>query len=289
MAESIKQITAPGEIVDADAVAIGEIYNCSEASFIESMERLTECGHRLNEIKRKLGHGPWLRWVATNAYALGFGKSTAQRLMKAARLDAANKANTAPARLSDIPTALKISRQIWVHKGEGNHLAMGSGENEWYTPPEYIALAREVMGGVDLDPASSAGADKVVGAATFFDADADGLAQEWAGRVWLNPPYTQPHIADFVSKMVCEVQSGRVESAIMLTHNYTDTRWFHEAASTVDAICFTRGRIKFQSPEGEVAAPTQGQAFFYFGPLVGKFTDVFSAIGFVATPHHGEV
>ena len=27
-----------------------------------------------------------------------------------------------------------------------NHRAEGTGENEWYTPPEYIEMAREVMG-----------------------------------------------------------------------------------------------------------------------------------------------
>ena len=82
---------------------------------------------------------------------------------------------------------------------------------------------------------------------------------------------------------------NRIEAAIMLTHNYTDTHWFHEAASISDAICFTRGRIKFQSPEGEVAAPTQGQAFFYFGPDTDAFAQRFASIGFVMKPWHGEV
>ena len=50
---------------------------------------------------------------------------TAQRLMKAARLDAANKANSASTRVLDIQEALKISRQTWGNKGEGNHLDRG--------------------------------------------------------------------------------------------------------------------------------------------------------------------
>jgi hypothetical protein len=33
--------------------------------------------------------------------------------------------------------------------------AIGSGQVEWYTPTKYIDLAREVLGAIDLDPASS--------------------------------------------------------------------------------------------------------------------------------------
>jgi hypothetical protein len=36
-----------------------------------------------------------------------------------------------------------------------NHRAQGSGENEWYTPIEYIEKARKVLGRIDLDPATS--------------------------------------------------------------------------------------------------------------------------------------
>jgi phage N-6-adenine-methyltransferase len=158
----------------------------------------------------------------------------------------------------------------------------GTGENEWYTPADHIALARQVMGGIDLDPASSHVANRVVQAAEFFSADTNGLDKNWAGRVWLNPPYAQPFIAQFADKMVQEWKSGRVESAIVLTHNYTDTAWFQGLAETAAAICFTRGRVRFVSPAGDLAAPTQGQAFFYFGSDVDIFADVFGEIGFVA-------
>jgi phage N-6-adenine-methyltransferase len=157
----------------------------------------------------------------------------------------------------------------------------GTGENEWYTPAEYVTLARGVLGKIDLDPATSPEAQKVVGAERCFTKGDDGLKQQWAGTVWLNPPYAQPFIAEFVSKMVSEWRAGRITAAIMLTHNYTDTAWFHEAASAASAICFTRGRIKFYEPSGDVAAPTQGQAFFYFGSDVPKFAETFAAIGFV--------
>lgn len=162
----------------------------------------------------------------------------------------------------------------------------GTGENEWFTPAEYVELARAVLGAIDLDPASSDRAQQVIKAAHYFTKADDGLKHEWCGRVWLNPPYAQPLIADFVSKMVAERVAGRVTAAIMLTHNYTDTAWFHEAAGACDAICFTRGRVKFYEPDGEIAAPTQGQAFFYFGADVDAFFDQFKNIGFVVEVRH---
>jgi phage N-6-adenine-methyltransferase len=167
---------------------------------------------------------------------------------------------------------------------EGKHVrgTFGTGENEWYTPGQHIELARQVLGTIDLDPASSHVANQTVKAERFFSQETNGLEKEWAGNVWLNPPYAQPAIAQFADKMVAEWQSGRVAAAIVLTHNYTDTAWFQTLARAAAAICFTRGRVRFVSPAGELAAPTQGQAFFYFGHEVDIFADVFGQIGFVA-------
>ncbi len=139
-----------------------------------------------------------------------------------------------------------------------NHRAQGTGENEWYTPAEYIEMARQVLGVINLDPATSETANRVVQAEQIFTLQDNGLVQEWHGNVWMNPPYSQPHIQLFIEKMVSEVEAGRAQQAIALTHNYTDTAWFHCAAEHCQAICFTRGRIAFLSPDGDKAAPTRG-------------------------------
>ena len=168
-----------------------------------------------------------------------------------------------------------------------NHRAQGTGDNEWYTPAEHIEAARAVMGDIDLDPASSALANETVRAARFFDIEADGLAQEWGGRVWMNPPYAQPWIMRFCEKLTEEAAAGRVIEAIALTHNYTDTGWFHLLAGKANAVCFTRGRIGFLDPNGKRAAPTQGQAFTYIGPNVPEFVRQFSRFGLVMVRHAG--
>lgn len=163
-----------------------------------------------------------------------------------------------------------------------NHRAQGTGQNEWYTPAQYIEAARLVLGGIELDPASSDIAQKTVQAERYFTKADDGLAKPWQARsVWLNPPYSQPEIWNFVEKLIAELTSGNVGSAILLTHNYTDTAWFHHAESIAAAICFTRGRVKFVNADGEECAPTQGQAFFYYGTEPEKFNEHFLGYGFI--------
>lgn len=161
--------------------------------------------------------------------------------------------------------------------------ASGTGENEWFTPTQYIEAARLVMRVIDLDPATSPKAQELIQATQFYTKTDNGLQHEWHGHVWLNPPYAQPLIAEFVSKLCEEWRAARVVEAILLTHNYTDTSWFHEIAANMSAICFTRGRVKFYEG-GKTAAPTQGQAFSYFGTNAERFAEVFEPIGFVVVP-----
>ena len=266
-----------GEIVDNDAIEIGQLYQKAGHSLVDSVKYQIECGQRLTAKKATTRHGQWLPWLDSNLGVLGFSaRTTATRLMKVA------KANNASTHHLETSEALQISRQAW-----GNNTTRGTtgtGENEWYTPTEYIDLAREVLDGIDLDPASSDKAQDRVEAIGYYTLDNDGLAHEWHGRIWLNPPYAQPHIANFVSKLVAERSAGHIAAAIMLTHNYTDTSWFHEAMEEAAAVCFTRGRIAFEDAEGNKAAPTQGQAFFYFGDDVETFTLHFQEIGFVVVP-----
>ena len=179
----------------------------------------------------------------------------------------------------DAPGAAQISRQTW-----GNNTTRATaqtGDNEWFTPTEILDAAREVLGRFDLDPASDDVAQDQVRAARYFTAEDNGLEREWHGRVWLNPPYAQPLIAQFISKLIAERNAGRTTAAIMLTNNSADTAWWHEAASASAVVCFTRGRIQFYKPAGGPSTPLQGQAFFYFGDHVEAFTARFQKIGSV--------
>ena len=123
-----------------------------------------------------------------------------------------------------------------------------------------------------------------VQAAQFFTQEDDGLARPWSGRIFCNPPYSKGLITPFVDKLLAEISIGNVQQAILLTHNHSDTRWFQEVLGKASRVCLTAGRLGFYGPNGEMAAPVQGQAFHYFGENVERFEAVFSAIGTVLEP-----
>lgn len=60
---------------------------------------------------------------------------------------------------------------------------------EHFTPHAVVEAARELMGGIDMDPASCAAANKYIRAAVFYSRRRNGLKHRpWYGRVFLNPP-----------------------------------------------------------------------------------------------------
>lgn len=161
------------------------------------------------------------------------------------------------------------------------HVGQNSGENEWYTPSEFIAAAKAVMGGIDCDPASSETANKTVAATVYFTKDDDGLTKQWIGRVWLNPPYAQPLMGRFAETVSAKYESGEITQACILVNNATETAWFQRMAKVASAICFPASRIKFLDPSGKPGAPLQGQALIYLGLDVESFVENMKQFGFV--------
>jgi ParB family chromosome partitioning protein len=162
------------------------------------------------------------------------------------------------------------------------HVSHNSGENEWYTPPEYLEAARAVLGKIDLDPASSRVANERVKASRIYTAKDDGLSKQWKGRVWMNPPYAQPLITDFCERLVAEYEAGRVKAAVALVNNGTETGWGQRLLAASSAVCFPKGRIRFIDPEGKPSgAPLQGQMVVYLGDNKIAFRAAFKPIGVV--------
>lgn len=158
-----------------------------------------------------------------------------------------------------------------------SHVAGYDGD-EWYTPADYVEAARAVMFGIDVDPASNGHANMTIKAPVYFTKKTDGLAQEWRGNVWLNPPYSYPLVERFTDKFLEEHYEGRMKQGIVLVNASTDPAWFHRLLEQFP-VCFTAGRISFETRVGQKFANRVGQAFFYAGGRKKKFASVFSNFG----------
>lgn len=89
----------------------------------------------------------------------------------------------------------------------------------------------------------------------FYSPDADGLKQEWGGRVWCNPPYGRG-IAEWVKKAFGSVRDGNASVCVMLLPARTDTRWFHEYIYKKAEIRFVKGRLKFGNSKNSAPFPS---------------------------------
>ncbi len=155
--------------------------------------------------------------------------------------------------------------------------------DSWGTPREWIELARQVMGGIDTDPASNEGAQKIVQAATYYTAEDNGLAQTWTGRVWMNPPYSQPLVTLFAERLIEMLGEGHASEAMVLVNNATDTRFAQMLLEYCSAALFPAGRISFCLPgtDTEVQGTRQGQMLVYFGDNVKRFVSACAGLGWV--------
>jgi len=199
----------------------------------------------------------------------------------AANQDALNA--QAPAHLTIEQALDAIADRRVSQRGFGS-----DNSDDWQTPCRYLECARQVLGGIDVDPTSSAAAQQQVQAATYYTQEDDGLTKPWSGTVWCNPPYARRIVEAFVQKLLEEVRTGRTTAAILLTNAYSDTAWWHLAAAACSALCLTKGRIYFLRPDGEQPTqPSFGSSFFYYGNQVDLFREAFAPHGLILLPAEG--
>ena len=120
---------------------------------------------------------------------------------------------------------------------------------DWYAPPELIALVRQVMGEIDLDPVSNEVAQQWIGAANYYTKAQDGLSQPWFGRVWLHPP-AREKTAKWTNKALAEYESGRVREAIILVKPAVGTKWFHKLSRRFP-VCLPHEPLLLVNDQGQ--------------------------------------
>jgi phage N-6-adenine-methyltransferase len=157
---------------------------------------------------------------------------------------------------------------------------------EWYTPAKYIEAARSAFGGtIDLDPASCEKAQEIVKAERYLTVGDDGLALEWSGNVFCNPPYGRGMMQKWIAKCIEEHKKGC--NIILLVNANTSEKWFQPLYAYL--ICFTNHRIRFIDQDGiEAKSPACGNAFIYIGDKDWKFVEYFHRFGSIMQRRYNE-
>lgn len=88
--------------------------------------------------------------------------------------------------------------------------------------------------------------------ATFYDKEADGLAQDWKGACWMNPPYGRG-IGAWVKKAYDSAKQGA--TVVCLLPARTDTAWWHDYCAKGE-VEFIRGRLKFGGHKNSAPFPS---------------------------------
>jgi phage N-6-adenine-methyltransferase len=86
----------------------------------------------------------------------------------------------------------------------------------------------------------------------FFSPEDDGLAQEWTGVCWMNPPYGR-EIGKWLRKANEAVSQGATVVALIPAR--TDTRWWHDYVRHHE-IEFLAGRLRFGTSKNSAPFPS---------------------------------
>jgi phage N-6-adenine-methyltransferase len=88
--------------------------------------------------------------------------------------------------------------------------------------------------------------------ARYFTQQDDGLAQEWTGSCWMNPPYGRT-IGEWMRKAYESSKAGA--TVVCLVPARPDTKWWHDYA-TQGKILFWPGRLKFGDSKNSAPFPS---------------------------------
>ncbi len=166
----------------------------------------------------------------------------------------------------------------------------------WQTPADIVERARHVLGGIDLDPASDAEAQKTVRARRYITREENALAAgvNWAPdapvSIFLNPPGGRGNVPGRFWRRLLGIRARDVmglKHAIFLAFSLEQLRTTQTGSSDMIhfPLCIPRKRIAFVAPNGgKKSAPRYANAVIYVPGTIDRrevFAETFGPLGAV--------
>ena len=184
---------------------------------------------------------------------------------------------------------------------------------EWGTPDFILEAARNFLGEIHLDPASSQAHNKRVGAHHIITRDDNALARPWhAPTLWLNHPFSKGYLpcdpatcrrqvcqqrgyhlvdgeysnGDWISYLDQEYRARRAQEALNITFASTGTEWGQLQLRYPVVFLYPRTPYIHPDTGRQVSGVPRGSMIAYRGYLerVGEFVDTFGKFGRVQVP-----
>lgn len=155
----------------------------------------------------------------------------------------------------------------------------------WYTPLPIVVAARDVLGPIDLDPASDEFGNARVGAARYLTREMDGLTTPWVGRtVFCNPPGgkkgNKSNTALFWARLMAHREAVELDHAIFLAFSaeaLQNTQGKGVPPIMAFPFCVPAQRLAFDSREGPGKDPSHSNVIVYVPGTVDR-TETFRAV-----------
>lgn len=144
-----------------------------------------------------------------------------------------------------------MTRDFGSSKGIGGHHSPRARTDVWLTPPFVL----EELGGAlsfDLDPCAADPRPWDTAKAHYTEAD-NGLTQPWHGRIWLNPPYSNSTLAQWLGRMA----DHGCGTGLIFARTET-AAFFRNVWEACDSLLFLEGRLNFHLPDGRRAKRNAG-------------------------------
>ena len=168
-----------------------------------------------------------------------------------------------------------------------------SRSDEWFTPDWLMQAIQEVIGPIELDPASSKDANKIVKASRILTRKQNGLTTVWgkASSIFINPPGgklgRESKTGLFWNKLMQERTDNTFGHAIFLAFSIEALQTTQRYSKPIAGFpfCVPSKRIKFVLPDGSTPkAPSHSNMIVYVPGTINhtdKFEKVFKNLGAV--------
>lgn len=148
---------------------------------------------------------------------------------------------------------MSIGKAETIVKNRAAGIADSDGDS-WFTPSwlfDQLGLTFDVDVCAPRQPEQ-----RTAPAAHYFTEDDDGLATDWFGIVWCNPPYSKPEA--WADKMIAH------GNGLLLTHVPNNAAWAVRAQRAADAVRLIQS-MHFVRPNGATQRPGYSLMLLAFG------------------------